>query len=165
VETATHALQIICSGVFDTYPAAMLILGHMGELLPFSMERFDQGWQFYAAHKAKQPITYYLRTNVWITASGNVSPVSLTGAITLGAKRILFANDYPFHLGPAFLLPTLESGIPSKADLDKLYRGNAEQIFKLNLTFSHQEPGERRSRFPGRAVRATSKGPRKRRNP
>jgi 2,3-dihydroxybenzoate decarboxylase len=41
VETATHALRIICSGVFDTYPAAMLILGHMGELLPFSMERFD----------------------------------------------------------------------------------------------------------------------------
>jgi predicted TIM-barrel fold metal-dependent hydrolase len=79
VETATHALRIICSGVFDTYPAAMLILGHMGELLPFSMERFDQGWQFYAAHRAKRPITYYLRTNVWITTSGNVSRVSLTG--------------------------------------------------------------------------------------
>ena len=64
VETATHGLRIICSGVFDAYPAAMLILGHMGELLPFSMERFDQGRQFHAAHKAKQPITYYLRTNV-----------------------------------------------------------------------------------------------------
>jgi 2,3-dihydroxybenzoate decarboxylase len=131
VETATHALRIICSGVFDAYPAAMLILGHMGELLPFSMERFDQGWQFYAAHKAKQPITYYLRTNVWITTSGNVSPVSLSGALAaLGADRILFATDYPFDLGPAFL-PTLESGIFSKADLDKVYRGNAERIFRI----------------------------------
>jgi predicted TIM-barrel fold metal-dependent hydrolase len=55
------------------------------------------------------------------------------GPHALGAGRILFATDYPFDLGPAFL-PTLESGILSKADLDKLYRGNAEQIFKLNLT-------------------------------
>jgi 2,3-dihydroxybenzoate decarboxylase len=131
VETATRALRTICSGVSDAYPAAMLILGHMGELLPFSLERFDQGWQFYAAHKAKQPITYYLRTNVWITTSGNVSRVSLSGALTaLGADQILFATDYPFDLGPAFL-DTLESGILSKADLDKVFRGNAERIFQL----------------------------------
>ncbi|PXX03272.1 2,3-dihydroxybenzoate decarboxylase [Mycolicibacterium moriokaense] len=131
VETATHALRIMCSGVFDAYPTAMMILGHMGELLPFCMERFDQGWQFYAAHKAKHSITHYLRTNVWITTSGNVSAVSLTGALSaLGADRILFATDYPFDLGPAFL-PTMENGILSTADLDKVYRGNAEQIFQL----------------------------------
>jgi hypothetical protein len=60
VETATHALRIICSGVFDAYPAAMLILGHMGELLPFSLERFDQGWQFYPRTRpsSRSPTTY-----------------------------------------------------------------------------------------------------------
>jgi 2,3-dihydroxybenzoate decarboxylase len=132
VETATHALRIICSGVFDAYPKAMLILGHMGELLPFSMERFDQGWQFYAGHQAKHPITHYMRNNVWITTSGNVSPVSLTGAMmALGADRILFATDYPFDLGPAFL-PTLESGIISRGDLDKLYHHNAQRILNLD---------------------------------
>jgi 2,3-dihydroxybenzoate decarboxylase len=131
VETATHALRIMCSGVFDTYPKAMMILGHMGELLPFSMERFDQGWQFYAGHKAKHPITFYMRNNLFITTSGNVSPVSLTGAVmSLGADRILFATDYPFDLGPAFL-QNLEGGILSKADLEKVYRGNAKRIFKL----------------------------------
>jgi predicted TIM-barrel fold metal-dependent hydrolase len=132
VETATHALRIICSGVFDAYPAATMILGHMGELLPFSLERFDQGWQLYPAHKATHPITYYLRTNVWITTSGNVSAVTLLGALTaLGADRILFATDYPFDLGPAFL-PTLESGILSTSDLEKVYRSNAQRIFRLD---------------------------------
>jgi predicted TIM-barrel fold metal-dependent hydrolase len=81
VETATHAHRIICSGVFDAYPKAMMILGHMGELLPFSMERFDQGWQFYAGNKAKHQITGYMRKSLFITTSGNVSPVSLTGAV------------------------------------------------------------------------------------
>jgi hypothetical protein len=66
------------------------------------------------------PITHYLRTDGWITTSANVSPVSLTGALTApAADRILFATDDPFDLGPAFL-PTLESGILSKADLDKV---------------------------------------------
>jgi 2,3-dihydroxybenzoate decarboxylase len=131
VETATHALRIMCSGVFDAYPKAMMILGHMGELLPFSMERLDQGWQFYAGHKAKHPITFYMRNNLFITTSGNVSPVSLTGAVmSLGADRILFATDYPFDLGPAFR-QNLESGILSAADLEKLHRGNAKRIFKL----------------------------------
>jgi predicted TIM-barrel fold metal-dependent hydrolase len=131
VETATHAPRIICSGVFDAYPKAKLILGHMGELLPYHMERFDQGWQLSSGHNAKHPITHYIRNNLWITTSGNVSPTSLTGALmALGADRILFATDYPFDLGPAFLA-TLESGILSTADLEKVYRTNAEHIFKL----------------------------------
>jgi predicted TIM-barrel fold metal-dependent hydrolase len=131
VETAFHALRIICSGVFDAYPKAKLILGHMGELLPYHMTRFDQGWQFYAGHKAKHPITYYMRNNVWITTSGNVSPTSLTGAVmALGADRILFATDYPFDPGPTFL-QILESGVLSEADLEKVYRGNALRMFKL----------------------------------
>jgi predicted TIM-barrel fold metal-dependent hydrolase len=131
VETAFHALRIMCSGVFDVYPKVKLILGHMGELLPYHMTRFDQGWQFYSGHKAKHPLTYYMRNNVWITTSGNVSPTSLTGAVmALGADRILFATDYPFDPGPAFL-QILESGVLSEADLEKVYRGNALRMFKL----------------------------------
>jgi 2,3-dihydroxybenzoate decarboxylase len=133
VETSTHALRIICSGVFDAHPRATLILGHMGELLPYHMERFDQGWQLSAGHEARHPITHYLRNNVVITTSGNVSPASLTGAImSLGADRILFATDYPFDLGPAFL-QNLDSGIMSEGDLAKVYRGNAERIFDLGI--------------------------------
>jgi 2,3-dihydroxybenzoate decarboxylase len=134
IETATHALRIICSGVFDAYPKAKLIVGHMGELLPYHMERFDQGWQLSSGHHAKHPITHYIRNNVWITTSGNVSPTSLTGALmALGADRILFATDYPFDLGPAFIA-ILESGILSTADLEKVYRTNAERLFTLGGT-------------------------------
>jgi 2,3-dihydroxybenzoate decarboxylase len=72
-----------------------------------------------------------MRNNLFITTSGNVSPVSLTGAMmSLGADRILFATDYPFDLGPAFR-QNLESGILSAADLDKIYRGNARRVFRL----------------------------------
>ncbi len=86
------------------------------------------------AVKAKHPITFYMRNNLCITTSGNVSPVSFMGAVmSLGADRILFATDYPFDLGPAFL-QNLESGIPSKADLEKVYHGNATRVFKLGET-------------------------------
>jgi 2,3-dihydroxybenzoate decarboxylase len=132
VETATHALRIMCSGVFDVYPKAKLILGHMGELLPYHMTRFDQGWPFNATHRAKHPITFYMRNNLWITTSGNVSPTSLMGAImSLGTDRILFATDYPFDQGPGFL-KVMESGILSEADLEKVYRGNALRMFRLS---------------------------------
>jgi predicted TIM-barrel fold metal-dependent hydrolase len=131
VETATHALRIICSGVFDDHPDATLILGHMGEMLPYHMTRFDQGWQLYDGHTAKHPVTYYMRNNVLITTSGNVSPATLTGALmALGADRILYATDYPFDQGPGFM-QTLEGGILSETDRDKVYRTNAERLFKL----------------------------------
>jgi predicted TIM-barrel fold metal-dependent hydrolase len=95
------------------------------------IRRGAQGWQFYAGHKAEQPITYYMRNNVWITTSGNVSPTSLTGAVmALGTDRILFATDYPFDPGPTFL-QILESGVLSEADLEKVYRRNALRLFKL----------------------------------
>jgi 2,3-dihydroxybenzoate decarboxylase len=127
-------------GVFDDYPNATLILGHMGELLPYHMTRFDQGWQLAAGHKANHPPTFYMRNNVLITTSGNVSPATLTGALmALGADRILFATDYPFDQGPGFM-QTLESGILSEADRDKVYRGNAERLFKLDGRSSAQLP-------------------------
>jgi predicted TIM-barrel fold metal-dependent hydrolase len=78
------------------------------------------------------PITFYMRNNLFVTSSGNVSPATLMGTVmSLGADRILFATDYPFDLGPAFL-QTLESGILSEADLEKVYRGNAKRLFKLD---------------------------------
>ncbi len=73
-----------------------------------------------------------MRNNLLITTSGNVSPGSLTGAVmSLGADRILFATDYPFDLGPAFR-QSLESGILSAADLEKVHSGNAKRVFRLS---------------------------------
>jgi predicted TIM-barrel fold metal-dependent hydrolase len=72
-----------------------------------------------------------MRNNVLITTSGSVSPFSLIGAVmSLGTDRILFATDYPFDLGPAFL-QNLESGTLSEAALENVYRRNAKRIFKL----------------------------------
>ena len=98
VETGLHALRIILGGVFDRFPDMQLILGHMGELLPFHCARFDQIQPAIAAQNGapRHPITHYIHNNIMITTSGNLSPATMIAAIIeLGADRILYATDYP----------------------------------------------------------------------
>jgi len=56
-ETAVHALRLIGSGLFDEYPRIQIVLGHMGEGLPYSMWRIDHRNAWVKAphkHKAKK---------------------------------------------------------------------------------------------------------------
>src|SRR4051794_551654 len=69
VETGSHALRIICGGVFHRYPKAKLLLGHLGETLPFQLWRFDSRSAPYGWNLPKTP-SQYLRDNVWVTTSG-----------------------------------------------------------------------------------------------
>ena len=69
VETGSHALRIICGGVFHRYPKAKLVLGHLGETLPFQLWRFDSRSTPYGWNLPKPP-SQYLKENVWVTTSG-----------------------------------------------------------------------------------------------
>ena len=69
VETGSHALRIICGGVFHRYPKAKLLLGHLGETLPFQLWRFDSRSKPYGWNLPKPP-SQYLKENVWVTTSG-----------------------------------------------------------------------------------------------
>jgi len=99
VETATHALRLIASGMFDRHPTLTGILGHLGEMLPYCIWRFD--------HRvgkrprdipAQKPFTEYLRNNFYVTTSGNYHTTTLKCAIEeLGAGRVMFSVDYPFE--------------------------------------------------------------------
>lgn len=99
VETGTHALRLITSGLFDRYPGATVILGHLGELLPFAVDRFDRR----LAHirpgvKLKKTGVEYLRDHFYVTTSGNFHTPSLLFTIQqLGVDRVLFSIDYPFE--------------------------------------------------------------------
>lgn len=98
-ETASHALRIMASGVFDKHPSAMLMLGHMGEGLPFTLDRLDDrfGVQQHTV-ELELRLSDYFRRNVWITTSGVENSTVLTSAIDeLGSDRILFAVDYPYQ--------------------------------------------------------------------
>jgi 2,3-dihydroxybenzoate decarboxylase len=132
VETGTHALRIIGAGVFDAFPKTTLILGHMGEMLPYMTVRIDEGYEmtFHKKKLNKLP-SDYIRENIMITTSGKYSAGALLCALReLGADRILFAGDYPW-VTPKEAVELIERVPMSETDKEKIYHGNAERLFKL----------------------------------
>jgi gamma-resorcylate decarboxylase len=133
-ETAVHALRLIGSGLFDAYPRLTIILGHMGEGLPYNMWRIDHhnAWvKKPPRHKAKRKIADYFQANFFITTSGNFRTQSLVDAILeIGADRILFSTDWPFenidHAADWF-----DTASISENDRLKIGRFNAIRLFNL----------------------------------
>ena len=133
-ETAVHALRLMGSGLFDTHPNLKMIIGHMGEGLPFSLWRIDNrnAW-VKAKHKnaAKESIRHYFERNFWITVSGNFHTPSLVSAMMeMGSDKIMFSTDWPFenvdHASNWF-----DSADISDNDKRKIGRDNAVSLFKL----------------------------------
>jgi 2,3-dihydroxybenzoate decarboxylase len=96
-ETGSHALRLVFGGLFDRFPGAKLMLGHLGETLPFLLWRFDSRAKLYGVKLAKQP-SDYIKQNIVVTTSGMCSaePLNCTLA-ALGPDRVMFAADYPFE--------------------------------------------------------------------
>jgi len=133
-DTATHALRLIFGGVFDEFPRAKLLLGHMGEGLPYTLWRLDSRWEFHHHHGielARESPSEYLRENLYITTSGVCSAAPLTCALqALGSDHILFGTDYPFE-DTATATSFLASAPISKADRAKISHLNAERLLRL----------------------------------
>jgi 2,3-dihydroxybenzoate decarboxylase len=133
-ETAVHALRLMGSGLFDQHPGLRIIIGHMGEGLPYSMWRIDHrnGWvKTPPRYKAKKKICEYFNAHFYLTTSGNFRTQTLIDALLeVGADRILFSADWPFenvdHAAQWF-----DSATISEADRKKIGRDNALRLFKL----------------------------------
>jgi 2,3-dihydroxybenzoate decarboxylase len=98
VETATHALRLIVSGLFDRFPRLTVILGHLGEGLPFQTYRLEQRLKRRADVTLKRLPTQVLRENFYVTISGNYHTPSLIGVLSeMGPDRVMFAVDHPFE--------------------------------------------------------------------
>src|SRR5262245_40082984 len=99
METATHSLRLMASGLFDRHPGLTLILGHLGEGLPYSIWRCDHRLaKSGRGIPAQRPLAEYLRSNVYLTTSGHFWARSLRAAIAeVGIDRVLFSVDYPFE--------------------------------------------------------------------
>lgn len=95
-------LRLILAGVFDRFSSATVVIGHMGELLPFNLARLDDRFDFYEGSPAiAHPPSWYVRNNVMITTSGvNDEPALQCAISALGADRIMFAVDYPYQRNP-----------------------------------------------------------------
>jgi 2,3-dihydroxybenzoate decarboxylase len=133
-DTATHALRLIFGGVFDDFPNAKLLLGHMGEGLPYVLWRLDSRWGFHNHHgielKRGNP-SEYLRHNLYITTSGVCdAPPLLCALLALGADHILFGTDYPFE-DMATATAFLAHAPLSQADRAKISHVNAEKLLCL----------------------------------
>jgi 2,3-dihydroxybenzoate decarboxylase len=96
-ETGSHALRLVFGGHFDRFPGAKLVLGHLGETLPYLLWRFDSRAKLYGVKLAKPP-SQYIKENIVVTTSGMCSAEPLTCAMSaLGRDRVMFAADYPFE--------------------------------------------------------------------
>jgi predicted TIM-barrel fold metal-dependent hydrolase len=128
VETATHALRLMLSGVFAEYPRLRIILGHLGETLPFLLWRLE--WT-YNNLTQKAGIAECFRENFYVTTSGNFSQAALICAMTeLGAGRILFAVDWPFNSnveGVAFV----QNASIKREEKSRIFAGNAADLLRL----------------------------------
>jgi uncharacterized protein len=95
-ETSLHALRMIVAGIFDRWPDLKVILGHLGEGIPFHLPRIDDVLTPVTSHLHK-PISEYFRDNFWITTSGYFydGPFRLARE-TFGDGRVIFSVDYPF---------------------------------------------------------------------
>ncbi len=135
-ETAVHALRLMASGLFDEHPGLQIVLGHMGEGLPFSIWRCDNrnAWtDTPAAYPAKRKFAEYLQDNFHVTTSGNFRTQALVNAmLEIGADRIMFSADWPFenvdHAADWF-----DSCTISEADRRKIGRLNALRLFGIDL--------------------------------
>jgi 2,3-dihydroxybenzoate decarboxylase len=133
-ETAVHALRLMGSGLFDQYPRLQIILGHMGENLPFGMWRVDNcnAWiPNRHNYPAKKKIGHYFQNNFHITVSGNFHTPALLNAMTvIGSDRIMFSTDWPFENidHAAVWFDALDI---SENDKLKMGRTNALRLFKL----------------------------------
>ena len=132
VETATHALRLMASGIFDAHPTLTVILGHLGEMLPYSIWRFDHRVTRRPREiPAKRTFVEYLRSNFYVTTSGNFHTPTLKCAIAeMGVDRVLFSVDYPFEevIDGAHWFDRCEI---SETDRQKIGRANAAQLFRL----------------------------------
>jgi 2,3-dihydroxybenzoate decarboxylase len=132
-EVSLHTLRLICSGVFDQFPQLTLILGHLGEALPYWLWRMDNMWQLRTfPHRPKRLPSEYFRDNFYITTSGMFwEPPLLCACMAVGADKILFAVDYPIELNQK-AVQFIESASISQRDKEKICHRNAERLLGLS---------------------------------
>ena len=133
-ETAVHALRLMGSGLFDEHPRLAIVLGHLGEGLPYGLWRIDNcnaGAQKTDGNRAKKKIAEYVRSNFYVTTSGNFSTQALIHAILqIGADHVMFSVDWPFNSNKAGT-DWLNALPLSDTDKTKLAGGTAKALLKL----------------------------------
>jgi 2,3-dihydroxybenzoate decarboxylase len=137
-ETGLHMLRIMIAGVFDRFPKLTMVIGHLGEALPFWLYRLDYmhragvvSKRYESMQPTKRTITEYMRENVYITNSGVAwEPGIKFCQEVLGVDRVMYAMDYPYQYEPSEVTRLDNMDMPD-ADKKKFFQTNAEKVFNL----------------------------------
>ncbi|MGX1668083.1 amidohydrolase family protein [Streptomyces sp. NPDC055400] len=138
VETGMHLLRLITSGVFDRHPRLRVVVGHLGEALPFWLPRLDfmhaasvKAGRYEAMPPLELKPSEYLRRNVWVTTSGMAwQPAIRFVHEVLGADRVMYAMDYPYQYVADEVRAQDDLPFPD-AELRAFFQTNAEHVFGL----------------------------------
>jgi len=130
IETAVHLMRLILGGVFDRHPKLQVIIGHLGEGIPFMLPRMNKNMPPELT-KLQRPLAAYLRENVHYTFGGfNFTATFLNLLLEVGAERIMFSVDYPYG-SMAEARAFLEQLPISAGDRERIAHGNAERLLGL----------------------------------
>jgi 2,3-dihydroxybenzoate decarboxylase len=129
-ETGSHALRLVFGGVFARFPKAKVILGHLGETLPYLLWRFDSRAKLYGVELLRPPSSY-IKSNIVVTTSGMFSAEPLACAMAaLGHEQVMFSADYPFESAEEAGHFMDEVALPENVRADIAFN-NAARILKL----------------------------------
>ncbi len=130
IETAIHLIRMVLGGAFDRYPKLQIVIGHLGEGIPFMMPRLNRNLPTEMT-KLERPLGAYLRENVHYTFGGfNFLPTFQNLLAEVGAERIMFSVDYPYG-SMAEARAFLEQLPLSEADRERIAHGNAQRLFRV----------------------------------
>ncbi len=137
VDTGMHLLAIITSGAFDRFPRLKLVVGHLGEALPFWLYRLDymhaatvRSKRYPAMKPLQRRVSDYMRSNVFVTSSGMAwAPAIQFCQQVLGAERVMYAMDYPYQFEPREVTEMDEVGTAEQRR--QFYESNARRVFRL----------------------------------
>nr|WP_246548827.1 amidohydrolase family protein [Ancylobacter oerskovii] len=131
-ETSSHFLRLVFSGVFDRFPRLKIILGHMGETMPYHLWRFDSRTALIVGKRPlKEAPSFYLKRNMFVTTSGQFDNVPLIAALSaLGADKVLFSVDYPYE-DSVVAGRFLDAAPLDEETRGKVARGNAISVMNI----------------------------------
>jgi predicted TIM-barrel fold metal-dependent hydrolase len=146
-DTGLHVLRLFASGLFDRRPRLRIIVGHMGEMIPFMLQRVQRLSQRWGVFERDFRTVY--DENIWITTSGvwSLDPLKCILANTR-LDHILYSVDYPFvsnEAGFEWMQELEKSGLVDEEQLRAIAYGNAEKLLGVELPRDSQGKGDSRS--------------------
>lgn len=137
-DVGLHILKLFCANVFDRFPGLKIIIGHMGEMLPFMLERccdMSTGRGGWGPHE--RPLRQVWDENIWITTSGvwSLAPIKCMLENTK-VDRIMYSVDYPFESnekGHEWFKQLEASGLLTSEQLKMVAYENAERLLKVQV--------------------------------